>query len=123
MQLTAQQQSWLDGDAGPARQWAMQFNHALGCFFDAERMVPVASAHFAPDTRMGGAAALRLLESMVEADARVVVPAYLDPCCVDFERATEFVASFGLTEEFVRSDRADPDLMPSPRFSADLYLY
>ena len=64
MRLTDEQQAMLQGDAGPALEWAMQFNYSLGCFFDAEHMLPIASAHFAPDTRIGGAAGQRLLEEM-----------------------------------------------------------
>jgi len=106
MELTEQQSRWLAGEAGASIQWAMTFNEALGHFFDAPRMVPVSSAHFAPDTRMAGMAGKDLLQRLVDDNARVVVPSYLDPCTVDFGRAAELIASYGLTEEFVQQDRA-----------------
>ncbi|MEQ8666484.1 MAG: aconitase X catalytic domain-containing protein [Rhodospirillales bacterium] len=105
MHLTDEQRRWADGDAGPSLQWAMAFNVALGRFFGAERMVPVTSAHFAPDTRMGGDAETDLLRKLVGEGARVCVPSYLDPCAVDFGRAAELVADYGLTDEFVAADR------------------
>lgn len=105
MQLTAEQSRWLDGDAGPSLQWAMAFNHALGEFFDAPSMVPVASAHFAPDTRMAGQAGKDLLQRLVNEGAKIAVPGYLDPCSVDFGRAALLVANYGMPESFVTKDR------------------
>lgn len=105
MHLTGQQRRWLDGESGAALQWAMQFNESLGHFYDAEGLLPVASAHFAPDTRMAGTAGLRLLETLANDHARIRVPGYLDPCLVDFARATELVNAYGLTEDFVAADR------------------
>lgn len=105
MQLTDQQERWLDGEGGPSLQWAMEFNLSLGRFFDAEAMVPISSAHFAPDLRMGGAACVRLMEETVAAGGKVKVPSYLDPCAVDFGRAAELIADYGLTESFVAEDR------------------
>ena len=83
----------------------MQFNRDLGEFFDAAEMLPVASAHFAPDTRMAGAAGRKLLQNLVDDAARVRVPSWLDPCLVDFDRSEEFIACRGLSEEFVAADR------------------
>jgi hypothetical protein len=105
MHLTGQQRRWLDGEGGSALQWAMQFNESLGQFYDAERLLPVGSAHFAPDTRMAGAAGLALLETLASDGARIRVPGYLDPCLVDFARAAKLVATYGLTEDFVAADR------------------
>lgn len=105
MLLNRQQLQWLDGEGGPALQWAMNFNESLGNFYDAQHLLPVSSAHFAPDTRMAGTAGQSLLETLVGDGARIRVPGYLDPCLVDFERAAEFVARYGLGEDFVAADR------------------
>ena len=80
MRLTHQQQQWFDGDGGPALQWAMQFNESLGNFYDAECLLPVASAHFGPDTRMAGAAGHELLQTLVSAEAQIRVPGNLVEC-------------------------------------------
>jgi predicted aconitase len=105
LELTDQQHGWLDGESGPSLQWAMEFNEALGRFFDAPRMVPVSSTHFAPDTRLMGETGKELLQRLVDDGAWVAVPSYLDPCSVDFTRVAEMVGSYGLTEEFVARDR------------------
>ena len=105
MRLSEEQRRWRDGEGGPALQWAMEFNRALGEFFDAAEMVPVASAHFAPDTRLAGAAGRELLVRLVGEGARARVPATLDPCSVDFGRAAEMIAERGLAEDFVAADR------------------
>ena len=105
MNLTDQEQRWLDGENGPSLQWAMNFNVSLGQFFDAPDLVPVSSAHFGPDTRMGGDPALALLERLVSEKASIRVPGYLDPCHVDFGRAAELIATRGFKEDFVAADR------------------
>lgn len=105
MRLTNQQKDWLNGDGGASLQWAMEFNLSLGEFFDAGEMLPIASAHFGPDLRMGGDACMRLVQRTVDDGGRVVVPSWLDPCSVDFGRAAELVAEYGLSDSFVQADR------------------
>jgi predicted aconitase len=106
MEVSDQQRGWLDGDGGPSLQWATAFNEGLGDFFEAPRMVPVSSAHFAPDSRMMGEVGKALLQWLVDDGAWVRVPSYLDPCMVDLAREAELVASYGLSNEFVARDRA-----------------
>ena len=105
MQLTDLQKSWLHGDAGPSLQWAMEFVHALGEFYDVPSLLPIESAHFAPDVRMGGDTSVRLLENFVKDQAKIRVPGYLDPCHIDFEKEVEIVAAGGLTQSFVDGER------------------
>ena len=108
MRLTDDQKKWLEGQGGRSLQWAMEFNLALGQFFDAETMVPVSSAHFAPDLRMGGKACVRLLEETVETGAKVRVPSYLDPCSVDFGRADTPVPGLSTAALIERQARRKP---------------
>ena len=105
MELTDKERSWLAGDEGDAKQWAMQFNHDLGKFFGANRMLPVASAHFAPDLRMGGDTSVALLEGFVREDAQILVEGYLDPCHIDFEKEAEIVGRWGVPQSFVDEER------------------
>ena len=105
MELTEQERSWLAGDEGGAKQWAMQFNHDLGTFFGADRMLPITSAHFAPDLRMGGYKSVALLNDFVEEEARILVEGYLDPCHIDFEKEAEIVAMRGVPQSFVDEER------------------
>ena len=105
MDLTEQERSWLAGDAGDAKQWAMRFNHDLGTFFGADRMLPVASAHFAPDLRMGGDTSVALIEDFVRQDAQILVEGYLDPCHIDFEKEAKTVGRWGVPQSFVDDER------------------
>ena len=105
MQLTTEQQAWLAGEHGPSLAWAMDFNRSLGEFFDAEKMLPISSAHFAPDLRMGGKASLDLLQRTADDGAKVVVPSYLDPCSVDIVRAAKMVTEYGIEQNFADSEK------------------
>ena len=105
MNLTEQQKAWMSGEAGPSMKWAMEFNHGLGAFFGAEEMVPVSSAHFAPDVRAGGEPCLRLLRTLADEGARTAVPGTLDPCMVDFTREAEWISEYGLAEGKIAQER------------------
>ncbi len=105
MNLDEQHLRWMDGAEGGTMKWAMEFNLSLGQFFNAEEMLPVTSAHFAPDLRLGGTPSVELLERAKADGVRVKVPSYLDPCSVDFGRAAEMVSEYGLTETFVEGDK------------------
>ena len=105
MQLTREQAGWLDGKAGPSLQWATEFNRGLGDFFGAEEMVAVRSAHFAPDVRAGGEPCLRLLRTLNDNGAKIVVPGSLDPCMVDFTREAEWLSEYGVAAKNIQSER------------------
>ena len=105
MELTEKERSWLAGDEGDAKQWAMQFNYNLGTFFGAEKMLPVASAHFAPDLRMGGDTSVALLEDFVKQNTQILVEGYLDPCHIDFEKEAKIVGKWGVSQSFVEEER------------------
>ena len=105
MQLTDLQNRWLNGESGHTVQWAMEFVLALGRFYDVPSLIPIESAHFAPDVRMGGDTSVALLERFVKDGARIRVHGYLDPCHIDFEKEAEIVAACGLTQSFVEGER------------------
>ncbi|MBY8976915.1 aconitase X catalytic domain-containing protein [Rhodobacteraceae bacterium NNCM2] len=105
MDLTDLQKSWLNGDAGAALQWAMDFNLSLARFYDAPQMLPVASAHFAPDARMSGRSGVDLLQRFADEDAAIRVPGYLDPCHIDFEKEAEIIAERGVSRAFVEEEK------------------
>ncbi len=105
MRLTDEQRACLDGERGASLQWAMQFNEALGHFYDAPDMVAIESAHFAMDARLMGAPGRALLARLKADKARIRVPATLDPCAVDFTREAEMIADYGLPPGLVEHDR------------------
>ena len=50
----------LAGEQGPARQWAIRHQIAVGEFFDAPDFVPVGQAHVMADTESLGEAGVAL---------------------------------------------------------------
>ena len=50
LHLTDEERSMLAGEAGPARQWAIQHQMGVGSYFGAPNFVPVSQAHIMADT-------------------------------------------------------------------------
>lgn len=101
MKLTPEEAAMLHGDAGPARQWAVRHQIAVGEFFDAPDFVPVSQAHIMADTESLGSSGVEWLEGLVGqlGGARgVVVPTITDPRGLDIAtykrlRQTEAMAT------------------------------
>lgn len=77
----------LAGEAGPARQWAIRHQIAVGDFFDAPDFVPVGQAHIMADTESLGEAGVAWLEELaaLPRDQRLVrIPTITDPRGLDF---------------------------------------
>ncbi len=88
IKLDAEEQAMLDGDFGPARQWAMQHLIEVARFFDATDLVPVTQAHIMADTESLGEAGVRFLEDFAqlsERERRVRIPMITDPRGIDFK--------------------------------------
>ena len=86
MRLTDDEEAILAGEAGPARQWAIRHQIAVGQFFDAPDFVPVGQAHIMADTESLGEAGVAWLEDLAalpEAERRVRVPTITDPRGLD----------------------------------------
>ncbi len=64
MRLTDEEQAMLAGEHGPARQWAIHHQIAVGEFFDAPDFVPVGQAHIMADTESLGEAGVAWLEEL-----------------------------------------------------------
>ena len=86
MRLTDDEKAILAGEAGPARQWAMRHQIAVGRFFDAPDFVRVGQAHIMADTESLGEAGVAWLEELAalpENERRVRVPTITDPRGLD----------------------------------------
>ncbi|KAB2920530.1 MAG: DUF521 domain-containing protein [Hyphomicrobiaceae bacterium] len=87
MKLTDEERAMLAGEAGPARQWAIRHQIAVGDFFDAPDFVPVGQAHIMADTESLGEAGVAWLEELaaLPRDQRLVrIPTITDPRGLDF---------------------------------------
>ena len=88
MRLTDEEQAMLAGAQGPARQWAIRHQIAVGEFFDAPDFVPVGQAHIMADTESLGESGVVWLEELAtlpKAQRRVRIPTITDPRGLDFD--------------------------------------
>ncbi len=96
MQLGEEERACLAGEAGPARQWAIDHQMRVGRYLGAADLVPVQQAHIMADTESLGAAGVGWLERFVtlpEAQRRVRIPTMTDP------RGTDFAAAARLKQQ------------------------
>ena len=96
MRLTEDEQAMLRGEAGPARQWAIQHQVRVGRYLGAADFVPVSQAHIMADTESLGAAGVEWLERLAalpESQRRVRIPTITDP------RGTDFAAAARLKQQ------------------------
>ncbi len=97
------------GADGPAREWAIRHQIAVGEFFDAEDFVAVGQAHVMADTESLGESGVRWLEDLAvlsPSDRRVRIPTITDPRGLDFEsykRLKQTDAMAGLEARAVRA--------------------
>ena len=78
----------LAGAQGPARQWAIKHQVAVGEFFDAPDFVPVGQAHVMADTESLGESGVVWLEELAQLPPehrRVRIPTITDPRGLDFD--------------------------------------
>ena len=84
MQLTREEQAWLDGGDGPATRRAMEIVVALASIYGAERLIPVESVQISGVSfRNIGDAGLDFLRHWAGEGGRVRVPTMLNPTAMD----------------------------------------
>ena len=86
MRLCDEERAMLAGEFGEPRRWAIAHQIAVGEFFDAADLVPVAQAHIMADTESLGEAGIRFLEGLAgaaEGERRVRIPTLTDPRGLD----------------------------------------
>ncbi len=96
MRLTDQEKAMLAGEAGPARQWAIQHQLRVGSYLGAADFVPVSQAHIMADTESLGLAGVEWLERLAalpDNDRHVRIPTITDP------RGTDFAAAARLKQQ------------------------
>jgi predicted aconitase len=92
----------LDGEEGPAAAKLLELLVALGEVFEAERLVPVESAHISGVSYKNlGEAGLEWLEEQADLGARARIRATLNPAGMDMDLWREM----GVPEEFAKGQR------------------
>jgi predicted aconitase len=88
VKLTDREKAIYDGAEGVVRQQAMEHLLAVGRFFDAEDLVPIAQVHLMADTEALGTSGVAWLESLAAhplvTERQVRVPTITDPRGTDF---------------------------------------
>ncbi|MBS7246851.1 MAG: aconitase X catalytic domain-containing protein [Candidatus Jordarchaeales archaeon] len=102
MYLTKEEEKALDGEYGEAVSLAMRVLCSLGDFFEAERLIPIQSAHISGVSyKTGGDALLTTLKKFSSLGSRTLIPATLNPGGVDLERWREM----GVEETFFEKQK------------------
>jgi len=87
MKLTDEERAMLAGEAGPARQWAIEHQMRVGRYLGAADFVPVSQAHIMADTEslgLAGVAWLERLAALPAGQCQVRIPTITDPRGTDF---------------------------------------
>src|SRR4029079_10755767 len=109
MQLTGEEQAMRVGEHGPVRRWAIEHQVAVGEFFDAPDLVPVAQAHIMADTESLGEAGVAWLEGLAaspETERRVRIPTITDPRGLDFASYKRLKQTDAMADIEARAARA-----------------
>src|SRR5262249_48917242 len=96
MKLADEEETMRAGEYGPAAQWAIEHQMAVGRYLGAADFVPVTQAHIMADTESLGAAGVEWLERMAALppdQRRLRIPAITDP------RGTDFAAAHRLKQQ------------------------
>ena len=90
MHLSKEEDDILQGKKGEGAQIALSLLVDVGDFFEAEKLIPIASAHISGVSYLtGGDSLIDQLELFVEKGAKVVVPSTLNPCGMDRDKWEE----------------------------------
>lgn len=90
MNLTKEEENMLDGEMGEGNQFAIQLLVDVGDFFEAEKLIPVASTHISGVSYLtGGEGLLGQLEYLIEKECKVSVLSTLNPCGMDRNKWSE----------------------------------
>jgi predicted aconitase len=96
MKLADEEEAMRAGECGPAAQWAIEHQIAVGRYLGAADFVPVTQAHIMADTESLGSAGVEWLERMAALppdQRRLRIPAITDP------RGTDFAAAHRLKQQ------------------------
>jgi phosphomecalonate degydratase large subunit len=96
--LDSAQERFLRGEAGEAKQFAMEIVTKVGDAVGAASLVPIRSAHVLAHYSSLHEAGVEVLERFASSGGSFAVPTSVDPASVDLENWR----SFGIPEEYAR---------------------
>jgi len=90
--LTREEERIYEGEEGWAYQTAMRILVKLGDLFEADRLIPIESAHISGVSyKTIGDAAIEFLEALLEAGAKTKVRSTANPAGIDYNHLEEMV--------------------------------
>ncbi len=124
--LTKGEEHILEGEDGYASQVVMKILVALGDLFEADRLIPIESAHISGVSHKTLGDAVDFLEKLRMEGAKARVYSSLNPCCLDLEKWAEMPVSQSLYEAQLRivnlysSMGIDPTLTCTPYYLKEI---
>lgn len=122
MELNRDQQDMLEGKKGRGAQKAMEILAAYGACFNAERMIPITSVHFAGNFSVMMDEGIEWLEDLAKEGTRVSVFTTKQCELYDFEQAEELKVPLVYQERQKRIDSAIKSLGVVPTYTCHHYL-
>jgi len=93
----------LSGERGEATQKAMEIIVGLGDIYEAEKLIPIESAHISGiSMTTAGEAGLDFIEGMAEKGAEVSVPTTINPAAIDLQRWESLGAPKDISENQIK---------------------
>ncbi|MCO5247211.1 MAG: aconitase X catalytic domain-containing protein, partial [Anaerolineae bacterium] len=122
--LSAEEQSMLNGDAGPGVQRAMEIVATLGRIYGAPDLVPVTHVQIAGVSYKNlGDAGVEFLNEWADEGARVRVPTTLNPAGMEMDRWQEMGISPSFAEPQISAVSAFVKMGVTPTMSCTPYLF
>ncbi|MBS3815003.1 MAG: aconitase X catalytic domain-containing protein [Hadesarchaea archaeon] len=123
MRLTKEQEKMLSGEEGPAISKAMEILTALGDIYDAEKLIPIQSAHVSGiSLRTSGEAGLKFVEDLANKGAKTRVKTTINPAGIDLEDWRELGAPEDMAKKQERMIKAYEKMGAEPTCSCIPYL-
>jgi predicted aconitase len=119
--LTKEEERILNGEGGYAQQVAMKILVAVGDIFEADRLIPIESAHISGVSHKTLGDAVDFLEKLQEEGAKAEVPATINPCSLDLEKWAEMPVSKKVYDAQLRIIRLYSRLGVNPTLTCTPY--
>jgi predicted aconitase len=121
LHLSANQEKYLDGEHGEAKQLAMEILCKVGDAMEAEKLVPIESAHVLAHYSSLHEAGIEMLERFAKAGGKFAVKTTVDPASIDLQNWQKFGIRPKYARKQFRLERAYMELGGSPCWTCVQY--
>lgn len=122
MQLTDEQEKMLSGKRGEGVKKAMEILVGLGDIYEAEKLIPIKSAHLSGvSIKTAGEAGLSFIEEMADMGARTSVQTTINPAGIDLQNWKSMNAPEDFSRKQIRMIEAYKEIGAEPTCSCIPY--